>query len=104
MNQIGELGLLIGRWVAVTPDQGPAPEPDPTRPVTDLERRLMSAIAAEAKWRERAVSAAARVRELEAKLGWVTAEVSHWKRRAFAAEAHFSNSPTRQPGPYSLDY
>jgi hypothetical protein len=102
MNQIGELGLLIGRWVAVTPDQGPAPEPDPTRPVTDLERRLTSS--AEAKWRERALSAAARVRELEAKLGWVTAEVSHWKRRAFIAEARISNTPGSEPGPYSLGY
>jgi hypothetical protein len=89
--------LLIGRWVAATPDQGPAPEPDPTRSVTDLERRLMSAIAAAAKWREGAVSAAARIRELEAKLGWVTAEVSHWQRRAFTAEAHVSN--TRRVNP-----
>jgi hypothetical protein len=97
MNQIGELGLLIGRWVAVSPGQGPTPEPDPSRQVTDLERRLMSTIAAEAKWRERAVSAAARVRELEAKLDWVTAEVSHWKRRAFTTEAHVSNTPASHP-------
>jgi hypothetical protein len=39
------------------------------------------------------VSAAARLRELEAKLSWVTAEISHWKRRAFAAEAVARDTP-----------
>jgi hypothetical protein len=78
----------------VAPRTSPAaavPEPVeaeivPLEPIPDPEAVLPVAEDA-AKWRQRAVSAVARGKDLEGRLAAISSEIAEWKRRALIAEA-----------------
>jgi hypothetical protein len=74
------------------PAPPPVPEPVeaeiiPLEPISDLELKVLPVAEDAAKWRQRAVSAVARGKDLEGRLAAISSEIDELRRRALIAEA-----------------